>query len=125
MEKKNLNLEEQIGKIQKKVNDLEGKMNKIHFVCEDPARAACIFFKALKELEFLLPEIDSDEERELVNKKIEKKRWEYETVIYRAARMLTFEEIKEALENPYMDFECFVLEDILHEKINDMQNGKK
>ena len=125
MEKKNLNLEKQISNLKKEVNGLEGKMNKSSTWSEDPVKPACDFWGYIQKLKLLLLEADSDEERELMNKKIEKRQWEYEVIVNRVARMLTFEEIKDAIEHPYKDFECIVLEDIMYEKINDMQNGKK
>lgn len=123
MDKKNL--EEQISNIQKEVKAVEGKMHIISILFEDPAKAACDFWEYIQKLKLLLLEADSDDEINLLKEKIEGLQWEYETVVYRAARMLTFEEIKNALEYPYKDFECLVLDDIMSEKINDMQNGKK
>ncbi len=119
------NFKKQICDIQKEVKAAEGKMHIISILFEDPAKAACDFWEYIQKLKLLLLEADSDDEINLLKEKIERLQWEYETVAYRAARMLTFEEIKEALEHPYKDFECIVLEDIMYEKINDMQNGKK
>ena len=125
MEKKNLNLEKQISNLKKEVNGLEGKMHIISSSLEDPAKLACDFFEYFQKVKLWCLDVDSDEERNLLKEKIEWLQLEYETVIYRTARMLTFEEIKDALEHPYKDFECLVLADILYEKINDMLNGKK
>lgn len=125
MEKKNLNLKKQISNLKKEVMAVEGKVHPIGILFEDPAILACDFWEHIQKLKLLLLEVDSDEERNNLKEEIERKQWEYETIIYRVARMLTFEEIKNALENPYKDFECIVLDDIMYEKINDMQNGKK
>lgn len=123
MDKKNL--EEQMSNIQKEVKAVEAKVHIISILFEDPAKPACDFWEHIQKLKLLLLEVDSDEVRNLLKEEIERKQGEYETIIYRVARMLTFEEIKDALKNPYKDFECFVLADILYEKINDIQNGKK
>ena len=125
MEKKNLNLKKQISNLKKEVMAVEGKVHPIGILFEDHAILACDFWEHIQKLKLLLLEVDSDEERNNLKEEIERKQWEYETIIYRVARMLTFEEIKNALENPYKDFECIVLDDIMYEKINDMQNGKK
>ncbi len=125
MEKKNLSLKKQISNLKKEVKAVEGKVHLISILFEDPAKPACDFWEHIQKLKLLLLEVDSDEERNLLKEEIERKQWEYETIVYRVARMLTFEEIKNALEHPYKDFECFVLDDIMSEKINDMQNGKK
>lgn len=123
MDKKNL--KKQISNLTKEVMVVEGKVHPIGILFEDPAILACDFWEHIQKLKLLLLEVDSDEERNNLKEEIERKQWEYETIIYRVARMLTFEEIKNALENPYKDFECIVLDDIMYEKINDMQNGKK
>ena len=79
-------------------------MNKIIIWFEDPAKAACDFWEYIQKLKLLLLEADSDDEIKLLKEKIERLQWKYETVVYRAARMLTFEEIEDALKNPYKDF---------------------